>query len=85
MAETIVRLEAEIRPPVQDDACARDPIGLFPVDQVPHHIERTERVETFGAADPGLAEAAEERLEDGGGTSKDIDRQVKIEERMPSP
>src|SRR3989449_10462163 len=61
VAEAIVGLEAEVGPPCENDAGARDPVGLLTVDQVPHYIERTERVGTFSPFDPGLTQAVEER------------------------
>src|SRR5437773_3347557 len=79
VAEAIVRLEADVRSPREDDACARYPIGLLAVDQMSHHIERTERVGTFSAPGPGLVHAVEQRLERGGRASQYVDGEVEIE------
>ncbi len=46
---------------------------------MPHYIERTERFGTFGASNPRLTQAVEERPEGGGRTSKHLYRQVEIE------
>ncbi len=79
VAETIVGGEAEIGTFGENDASARDPIGLLTIDQMPHHVERTERIGTFGPSNPGRSHAVEQRPERGGGTLQDLYRQVEIE------
>src|SRR2546425_7693920 len=66
VAESIVRLEAEIGSSRENDPRPRDPVGLLPVDQVSHDIERTERFGAFRAPDPRLAQGVEQRAERGG-------------------
>src|SRR5260370_6162416 len=68
VAESIVRLEAEIGPAIENDASPRHPIGFLAVDEVPDDIERTERFGTFLASDPRLVETIEQRPEGGGRT-----------------
>src|SRR2546421_3417445 len=85
VAEPIVRLEAEIGPLGKNDARSRDPIGFLTVDEVPYHVERTERFGTLGASDPRLAETVEQRPQRGGRASQYFDRQIQVEIHRRSP
>src|SRR3989454_4768140 len=79
LAESIVWLEAEVGSPCENDARPRDPVGLLTVDQMPHDIERTERVGAFPAPHPRLAQAVEQRAQRGGRASQQLYRQIEIE------
>src|SRR2546425_8273169 len=79
VAESIVWLEAEVGSPCENDARPRDPVGLLTVDQMPHDIERTERVGAFPAPHPRLAQAVEQRAQRGGRASQQLYRQIEIE------
>ena len=79
VSKAIVGFEADIWSLGKDDAGARDPIGLFTVDEMSDVVERTERFGTFGASNPRLAQAVQERPDAGGRTSKHLYRQVEIE------
>src|SRR2546425_6297275 len=79
VAESIVWLEAEVGSPCENDARPRDPVGLLTVDQMPHDIERTERVGAFPAPHPRLAQAVEQRAQRGGRASQQVYRQIEIE------
>src|SRR5881394_3554158 len=67
VAETIVGLEAGIGSPGKDDPRARDPVGFLAVDEMPHDIERAERLGTLGATNPRLTDATKEARERGRG------------------
>src|SRR2546421_9055241 len=75
VTEAIVRLEAETGSLGKNDARSRGPIRFLTVDEVPYHIERTERCGTLGASDPRLAETVEQRPQDGGRPSQHASRQ----------
>lgn len=78
MPEPVVGLEDGIRPPGENDAGPGHPVGLFPVDEVPDDVERTERLGPFGGATPCLIEIAEQRDESAWSTPEHIHGQFKI-------
>src|SRR6266550_3355911 len=79
MTESIVRLEAGIRPASEDDARAGNPIRLLAVDHVSDDIKRTEGLRPFCASNPLRGETAEERLQRRRRTTEHLRRQIEIE------
>jgi len=67
LREAIVAIERTRLAVLEDDAGARDPVGLLAVDQVPDHVEGAERLRPFGAARPCVGQAAQHRVERRGG------------------
>ena len=63
VTEPIVRFESGIGPLLQDDPRARDPVGLFTVDQVADHVERAEGLGTFVYTGPRIGKAVEQHFQ----------------------
>ncbi len=57
--ESIVRLEAQALPTRENDAGARNPIGLLTIDQMSDDIKGAEGIRALGATDPGVGEATQ--------------------------
>ena len=79
VAESIVRLEAKVGSFRKHDAGARNPVGLFTVNQMPDHIEGAEGVGTLRASGPRLPQTVEERAERRGRASQHLHRRLEIE------
>lgn len=87
MPKSIVGLEARVSPLRENDPRARNPVGLLSVDEVPNHIERTERVRPLVGAGPLVWKAVEKGVQRSRSASKDSGCAVesKLHVRLPSP
>src|SRR4051794_28369096 len=60
LGEAVKGLERPTFAVLQDDAGARNPVGLFAVNEMAHHVERAPGVGAFVALVPGSARTMEE-------------------------
>ena len=63
LREAIELIEGARLSVVQDDSCARDPIGAFSVNQVSHDIKGTPGLIAFVRGNPRLRKIAQQRVE----------------------
>jgi hypothetical protein len=78
-AESIERNERLLIAPFEDEPDARNPVGLFAVDQMADHVSRCEGVRPLARVEPGVAETVE-KLSDGPRSSfQDFQGSRKIE------
>jgi hypothetical protein len=64
---------------LQDDPGARNPVGLFAMDEMAHNVEGAPRAGAFVDAVPGSARAAEEGAHHGWSAFQDVECLRKVE------
>jgi len=73
LGEAVKGLERPALAVLQDDAGARDPVGLFAVDEMADHVERAPSVGAFVGVVPWSARAAEEASDHGRSAFQDVE------------
>jgi hypothetical protein len=79
LSESVEGLERALIAGFEDHARARHPVGLLAVDQMPHDVERSERIGALVAMEPGVGQTAEDRVERARRALEDGDRLVEGE------
>lgn len=79
MAEAVVRLKTETVAARENDPGPWNPIRLLAIDEMPHDIERAERVRALSAPPPDIADVAEHRIQRPWRAAQDLDRAFETE------
>jgi hypothetical protein len=61
MRKPVERLEGRVLAAGEDDPGSRNPVRLFPIDQMTDHVERAPRIRTLGSLEPRIGEIGQER------------------------